>query len=76
MVLDDFQLTFSTAFQQIYFNDIWRSNIKENSPTVWERVPVPGQRDPHKFDMPWEPRTGLAVALEEGASLTLSAWGV
>jgi hypothetical protein len=51
---------------QIYYNDVWRALIRNQGPTDWERVPVPGQPDPHRYHMPWEPRTGLAVALEPG----------
>jgi hypothetical protein len=45
---------------------VWRALIRNQGPTDWERVPVPGQPDPHRYQMPWEPRTGLAVALEPG----------
>jgi hypothetical protein len=61
---------------QVYFNDIWRSSLMDNSPDTWTPLQmhssaVGSPRSPNSEDrpysMPWEPRTGHQVVLEQGA---------
>lgn len=64
---------------EIYFNDIWVANIGDDVlPFNWTQLPaqvrdlpsVPAN-DSSRFVMPWMPRTGLSVCLEDASSRNL-----
>jgi len=55
---------------EVYFNDIWAAPITADGlPTVWAPLRL---NDSRGVAMPWEPRTGHAVAIEPGTPANLN----